>query len=140
MTAPANDLHNDSPRGSVIPAGNMATGLLKLIALAFMLIGHVLGAALSFFISYRGVVGVLASDFAQHKHITTVSTSPLAWPFTVCHCVGFFLLGFSFVWAIVRMIRFWKYPGVNPGMILYPHEHGDPFGGSEDISEGGDEA
>ena len=106
----------------------------------FMLLGHVLGAFLSFFISYRGVVGVLVTDFAQHKHITTVSTSPLAWPFTVCHCVGFFLLGFSFVWAIVRMIRFWKYPGVNPGQILYPHEHGDPFGGGEETEKGGDEA
>ena len=40
MTVPANDLHNDSPRGSIIPAGNTATGLLKLIALAFMLIDH----------------------------------------------------------------------------------------------------
>lgn len=106
----------------------------------FMFLGHILGAFLAFFISYRGVVGVLTTDFAQHKHITTVSTSPLAWPFTVCHCVGFFLLGFSFLWAIVRMIRFWKYPGVNPGVILYPHEHGDPFGGGEEIQEGGDEA
>ena len=40
MTVRANDLHNDSPRGSIIPAGNTATGLLKLIALAFMLIDH----------------------------------------------------------------------------------------------------
>ena len=40
MTVRANDLRNDSPRGSVIPAGNLATGLLKLIALAFMLIDH----------------------------------------------------------------------------------------------------
>ncbi len=40
MTVPASGLHHDSPRGSVIPAGNMATGLLKLIALVFMLIDH----------------------------------------------------------------------------------------------------
>lgn len=105
----------------------------------FMLLGHILGAALAFFISYRGVAGVLASDFAQNKHITTVSTSPMAWPFTICHCVGFFLLGVSFIWAIVRMIRFWKYPGVNPGVYLYPDEHGDPFGDSSETMEGGNE-
>lgn len=108
----------------------------------FMFIGHVLGAAIAFYISYRGVVGVLVTDLAQHKHITTVATSPLAWPFTVCHCVGFFLLGFSFLWAMVRMIRFWKYPGVNPGVILYPEEHSNPFGGDDlpaETTEGGDE-
>lgn len=107
----------------------------------FMFIGHILGAGLSFFISYRGVVGVLLLDFEQHKHITTVATSPMAWPFTVCHCVGFFLLGLSFVWALVRMVRFWKYPGVNPGVYLYPEEHKNPFGGDdEEAVEGGDEA
>ena len=40
MTLQADDLHNDSSRGSIVPAGNTATGLLKLIALAFMLIDH----------------------------------------------------------------------------------------------------
>ena len=40
MTLQADDLRNDSSRGSIVPAGNTATGLLKLIALAFMLIDH----------------------------------------------------------------------------------------------------
>ena len=40
MTVQADDLRKASSRNSVIPAGNTATGLLKLIALVFMLIDH----------------------------------------------------------------------------------------------------
>ena len=40
MTVQADDLRKTSSRNSVIPAGNTATGLLKLIALVFMLIDH----------------------------------------------------------------------------------------------------
>ncbi len=90
------------------------------IALA---VGHVLGAALGFFICYRGVSVTLVKDFAKNMRIASTSTSPKAWPFTICHCVGFFLLGCSFIWALIRMIRFWKYEGVNPGVYLYPGEH-----------------
>lgn len=91
-----------------------------------MVIGHILGAALSFFISYRGVAVTLVKDFAKNIRITSTSSAWKEWPFTICHCVGFFLLGVSFVWAIVRMIRFWKYPGVNPAVHLYPDEHRAP--------------
>jgi TRAP-type C4-dicarboxylate transport system permease small subunit len=110
----------------------------------FMAVGHILGAFLGFFISYRGVTVTLAKDFAKNMRIAATATSPKAWPFTVCHCVGFFLLGCSFVWALVRLIRFWKYDGVNPGVYLYPEEnHGAP-GEAEAIedttNEGGAEA
>ena len=112
-----------------------------------MVIGHVLGAALSFFISYRGVTVTLAKDFAKNIRIASTATSWKAWPFTVCHCVGFFLLGVSFVWALVRMIRFWKYPGVNPAVHLYPDEHHAPGEGPDampdaEVSDekGGEEA
>ena len=91
-----------------------------------MAVGHILGAALSFFISYRGVTVTLMKDFAKNIRIASTATSWKAWPFTVCHCVGFFLLGVSFIWALVRMIRFWKYPGVNAAMYLYPDEHHAP--------------
>lgn len=97
-----------------------------------MAIGHVLGAALSFFISYRGVTVTLAKDFEKNIRIAATANSMRAWPFTICHCVGFFLLGVSFVWALVRMIRFWKYPGVNPAVILYPDEHHAPGEGPDD--------
>ena len=112
-----------------------------------MVIGHVLGAALSFFISYRGVTVTLAKDFAKNIRIASTATSWKAWPFTVCHCVGFFLLGVSFVWALVRMIRFWKYPGVNPAVHLYPDEHHAPGEGPDAMPDaeasdekGGEEA
>lgn len=85
-----------------------------------LLIGHVLGAAISFFISYRGVTVTLAKDLEKNIRIAATASSMKAWPFTVCHCVGFFLLGVSFVWAAVRMIKLWKLPGTNPSVYLYP--------------------
>ncbi len=88
----------------------------------FMVIGHVLGAALSLFISYRAITVTLVKDFEKNMRIAATASSFKAWPFTVCHCVGFFLLGVSFVWALVRLIRFWKYDGVNPNAYLYPDE------------------
>ncbi len=106
-----------------------------------MAIGHVLGAAISFFIAYRGIFVTLADNLRLHARINTTADSWQAWPFTVCHCLGFFLLGCSFVWALVRMIRFWKYPGVNPSVILYPNEHHGPGGPEEpveEIEEGGE--
>jgi TRAP-type C4-dicarboxylate transport system permease small subunit len=110
----------------------------------FMAIGHILGAALGFFISYRGVTVTLAKDFSKNMRIAATATSPKCWPFTICHCLGFFLLGCSFVWALVRLIRFWKYDGVNPGVYLYPEEnHGAPGEAEaieETVDEGGAEA
>lgn len=108
----------------------------------FMLIGHILGAGLSFFISYRGTAVILADNLRIHAHIGTNADSWSVWPFTVCHCLGFFLLGCSFIWAFVRMLRFWKYDGVNPGVYLYPEEQHGPPGADEAIeeTEGGEEA
>ena len=109
----------------------------------FLAIGHILGAAISFFISYRGVFVTLADNLRLNAHISTTADSWQVWPFTVCHCLGFFLLGCSFVWALVRMIRFWDYPGVNPATVLYPHEHHGPGGPDEpvvEIEEGGENA
>ena len=89
---------------------------------AAMFVGHVLGAILSFFICYRGAAVTLVKDFEKNIRIAANATSPKEWPFTVCHCVGFFVLGVSFIWALVRLVRFWKYPGVNPGVHIYPEE------------------
>ncbi len=106
-----------------------------------MFIGCLLGAFMGFFISYRGFTVTLAKDFAKNMRIASTATSPKAWPFTVCHCVGFFLLGVSFVWAAVRMIRFWKYPGVNPSVYLYPNKHLAPGVEPEaEATEGGAQA
>ena len=108
----------------------------------FMAVGHLLGAGLSFFISYRGTFVTLAENLKNHARISTTADSWAAWPFTVCHCLGFFLLGCSFLWALVRMIRFWKYDGVNPGVYLYPHEHHGPPGADSapEQEEGGAKA
>ena len=85
-----------------------------------LLIGHVLGAALGFYICYTGLTVTLVNDFERHTKITSAVGAPYEWPFTICHCLGFFLLGCSFVWAFIRMIKFWKIPGANPGMYITP--------------------
>ncbi len=91
----------------------------------FMLIGHILGAALSFYISFASVANILVPDIKMHKSITNIPGDFPKWPFTVCHILGFTLLGLSFVWSIVRMIRFWKYPGVNAYYTMHPEKaHG----------------
>lgn len=92
----------------------------------FVALGYALGAALGFFISYRGVAVTLVQNLQNRARINTTADSWYAWPFTVCHCVGFFVLGLSFIWALVRLIRFWKYEGVNPAVYLYPDEHRSP--------------
>lgn len=98
----------------------------------FMLIGHLLGAALSFYISYVAVQKILIGDYTLKKTITnSPSTGWPKWPFTVIHVFGFALLGFSFIWAIVRMVRFWKYKGVNPYFIMHPEKANGPGGGPD---------
>ena len=104
-----------------------------------MVIGHVLGAIVSFFISYRGVTVTLVKDFAKNMRIASSASSMKCWPFTICHCVGFFLLGASFVWALVRMFKFWKLEGVNPGVYLYPEEQNGPGGPAEPEEESKEE-
>ncbi len=102
----------------------------------FMMIGHVFGAALSFFISYVAAANILTADFAKHKTITNIPGSGWPkWPFTIFHVVGFALLGFSFIWAIVRMVRFWKHKGVNPYFIMHPEKANGPGGGPDEAPE-----
>lgn len=102
----------------------------------FMLLGHLFGAAISFYISFISITNILTVDFAKHKTITNIPNSGWPkWPFTLCHVVGFALLGFSFIWAIVRMIRFWKYEGVNPYFIMHPEKAHGPGEGPEDGPE-----
>ena len=101
----------------------------------FMFLGHILGAAISFFVVYRSVAVTLVSQLEHHTRIADTSTSWFAWPFTVCHIVGFFLLGLSFVWSMVRMIRFWKYPGVNAYYVMHPEKAMGPGEGMEAPTE-----
>ncbi len=102
----------------------------------FMLLGHIFGALLSFYISFIAITNILTVDLAKQKTITNIPGSGWPkWPFTICHIVGFALLGFSFVWAIVRMIRFWKHKGVNPYFIMHPEKAHGPGEGSEDAPE-----
>ncbi len=67
-------------------------------------LGNALGAAIAFFISYRAFF-VLMVRFFQAKSPISTSTNFLVipkWPFAFIHGLGFFLLGISFLWSIVR--------------------------------------
>ena len=103
-----------------------------------MFAGHILGAALSFFIAYRGLFVTLINQIQRHTRVSTNANAWPAWPFTICHCVGFFLLGCSFIWSMIRMVRFWKYPGVNAAVVMYPEEHLPPGEGPEGIQPEGE--
>lgn len=68
------------------------------------------GAAVFSYIGYLGVVKVLSGQLANNARINeTLATSFPQWPFGVAYCFGFFLLGFSCLWAFVR-ICFGKAP------------------------------
>lgn len=102
----------------------------------FMLLGHLLGAALSFFISYISITNILLSDISKKKTITNIPGSGWPkWPFTFIHVFGFALLGLSFIWAIVRMIRLWKYKGVNPYYVMHPEKAHGPGAEPEEPAE-----
>ena len=67
------------------------------------IISFILGAAISAFVGYRGIVQML-------KHISTHARSSQAsfgfalWPFSFMFSLGFFMLAFSFLWSIVRIV------------------------------------
>lgn len=106
----------------------------------FMLIGHILGAILSFYIAYRTYTEIFTTDISLAKTISSGTDGWAKWPFTLCLIIGFVLLGLSFIWSMVRMIRFWKYPGVNAYYIMHPEKALGPGEGpapDEEASEAG---
>ncbi|MDC7126209.1 MAG: TRAP transporter small permease subunit [Spirochaetales bacterium] len=71
----------------------------------FITLGHLLGAGISFFISYRAFFVLMVRFYKSHSLITTMANAWPKWPFAFIHGLGFFILGISFIWAIVRL--FW---------------------------------
>lgn len=70
---------------------------------AISFFSFVLGAVVCAFVGYRGVVQML-------KHMETHAMSSVTgfgfplWPFSLLFAFGFFLLAFSFLWSIVRLV------------------------------------
>ena len=73
-------------------------------------VAYVAGAVIFSYIGYLGVTKVLAGQLANNARINeTLATSFPQWPFGAAYSFGFFLLGFSCLWAFVR-ICFGKAP------------------------------
>jgi len=64
-------------------------------------IGYLLGAGICAFVGARGVVQMMKFINTHAKSSTTGIGFPI-WPFALIFSVGFFLLSFSFIWAITR--------------------------------------
>ena len=63
----------------------------------------VLGAAISAFVGYRGVVQML-KHISVHAKSSTTGVGFSLWPFSLIFAFGFFMLAFSFLWSIVRVV------------------------------------
>ena len=63
----------------------------------------VLGAAISAFVGYRGIVQ-MSKHIANHVKSSTTGVGFPLWPFSLIFAFGFFMLAFSFLWSIVRVV------------------------------------
>ena len=83
-----------------------------------------LGAAISAFVGCRGIVQ-MTKHIANHVKSSTTGFGFALWPFSLIFAFGFFLLAFSFLWSIVRVVV--------PKVDLEPAPEAD-------VEEGGEEA
>ncbi len=84
----------------------------------------VLGAAISIFVGCRGIVQMI-KHITYHMKSSTTGIGFALWPFSLIFAFGFFMLAFSFLWSIVR--------------IVVPKVDLEPAPGAE-LEEGGEEA
>ncbi len=68
-------------------------------------VAYLAGAGIFSYIGYLGVTKVLAGQLENNARINeTLATSFPQWPFGAAYSFGFFLLGFSCLWAFVRIL------------------------------------
>ena len=67
------------------------------------IISFIMGAAISAFVGYRGVVQML-KHISVHAKSSTTGFGFALWPFSLLFAFGFFMLAFSFLWSIVRIL------------------------------------
>ena len=67
-------------------------------------VAYLAGAGIFSYIGYLGVTKVLLGQIANNARINeTLATSFPQWPFGLAYSFGFFLLGFSCLWAFIRI-------------------------------------
>lgn len=67
-------------------------------------IGNLLAAFICGFVGYRGMIQ-MGKFISTHAKSSTTGIGFAKWPFALIFSVGFFLLAFSFLWAIVRQYK-----------------------------------
>lgn len=67
-------------------------------------IGNILAAFISGFVGYRGLIQ-MGKFMSTHAKSSTTGVGFYKWPFALIFSLGFFLLAFSFLWAIVRQYK-----------------------------------
>ena len=64
---------------------------------------NLLGTAISAFLGWRGVIQML--DHIEYHEMSNVTGFGFAlWPFSLIFSLGLFMLAFSFLWSIVRVV------------------------------------
>ncbi len=78
----------------------------KVVQKFFIILGHLLGAAIYFFISYRAFFVLMVKDITKNVTISTsfVNAWP-EWPFVAIHGLGFLVMGVTFLWSVIREIH-----------------------------------
>ncbi len=79
----------------------LASHLPKKVQTVINTIGHLLGAGICAFVGARGIVQ-MQKFLSTHAKSSTTGVGFPTWPFALIFSIGFFLLAFSFIWAITR--------------------------------------
>ena len=75
----------------------------KVIQKFCTIFGFVLGTAICTFMGCRGLVQ-MGKYMSTHAKSSTTGGGFILWPFALVYSVGLFLLAFSFLWSIVRVL------------------------------------
>lgn len=81
----------------------LSAKLPEKVQLVINIFSYALGTAISGFLGYRGVVQMLKHIEVHAMSNVTGFGFPL-WPFSLIFSLGLFMLAFSFLWSIVRVV------------------------------------
>ncbi len=105
----------------------------KVVQKFFIIIGHLLGAAICLFISYRAIFVLMMRDIQKGVTISTSFTNAWPeWPFALMHGVGFLIMAITFLWSVVRVLN--NYTGQGPAQdaaVKHLEEREAQNGGAE---------
>ena len=95
---------------------------------SLMAIGYVLGAFICAFVGVRGIAQ-MQKFLATHARTRATGVGFAKWPFSLILSLGFFLLAFSFLWALTR--QFIRRPHLETAKTAAVPEENGNGGGAE---------